>query len=226
MTQMGQASIQLSCEAGHFDNYCAAVRGAGGQPLAGYCPAPDLSCAGLVLCGGGDIESLRYGQSDQGSQPPDRDRDQAELALFRAFYEAGRPILGICRGMQLINVALGGTLTQDLPRSLRPFHTGVGDLVHLVRAEEGSVLHSLYGSVFPVNSAHHQAVDVLGRGLRPAAWAEGGFAEAVELPGRPVLGVQFHPERMSFGRRRMDAADGARIFAWFLELCQGGRRYT
>lgn len=213
--------IQLSCQAGYADNYCAALWEAGSEPAAGCCPAPDLSCGGLVLCGGGDIESTQYGQPDRGSQPPDRERDRAELALFHAFREAGRPILGICRGMQLINVALGGTLIQDLPQAQGVFHGGgPSDRVHPVRAEEDGTLHQLYGPVFSVNSAHHQAVDRLGRGLRVSAWAESGFPEAIELPGSPLLGVQFHPERMAFERRRADTVDGAAIFAWFLNQCQ------
>ena len=222
---MDRLRIQVSGEAGYTDNYCAALRGAGGDPVVGYCPAPDLSCVGLLLCGGGDIESALYGQEDRGSQPPDRARDRAELELFRAFYEAGKPILGICRGMQLINVALGGTLIQDLPPEQRPFHGGgKADMIHPVRSEEGSILRRLYGPLFHVNSSHHQAVDDLGQGLRASAWAESGFAEAVELPGKPVLGVQFHPERMSFGRRRLDTVDGAAIFNWFIGACGGDER--
>lgn len=223
MTAGNKQKIQLSGEEGRMDNYCAAVREEGGEPLAGYCPVPDLSCGGLVLCGGGDMESTLYGRENCGSKPPDRARDRAELELFRAFFQAGRPILGICRGMQLINVALGGTLIQDLPLDRRPFHGGGGeDMVHPLRAMEGTLLHRLYGAVFPVNSAHHQAVDVLGEGLRAIAWAESGFAEAIDLPGYPVLGVQFHPERMAFDRRRPDTVDGAAIFSWFLSICRGG----
>ena len=218
---MNRLTIQVSGEVGRTDNYCAAIRGAGGEPVAGYCPAPDLRCDGLLLCGGGDLDCTLYGQENHGSQPPDRARDQAELALFQAFYEAGKPILGICRGIQLINVALGGTLIQDLPPELRPFHSGKTDTVHPIRAEEGSILSRLYGPLFPVNSSHHQVVDRLGRGLRATAWAEGGFPEAVELPGRPILGVQFHPERMSFGHRRLETVDGAAIFTWFLGACGG-----
>ena len=223
MRTMGRLMIQVSGAPNGAGNYSAAIRGLGGEPRPGYCPVPDLNCAGLVLCGGGAMESALYGQEDRGSQPPDRERDRAELALFRAFYQAGRPILGICRGMQLINVALGGGLIQDLPPEQKRFHAGVkSDAVHPVAALEGSLLHRLYGPVFPVNSSHHQAVDRLGEGLRAAAWAESGFAEAIDLPGYPLLGVQFHPERMSFGKRRLDTIDGAAIFSWFLALCQGG----
>lgn len=218
---MNKLTIQVSGERGHTDNYCAAIRGAGGEPVAGYCPTPNLHCDGLLLCGGGDLDPSLYGQEDRGSQPPDRARDQAELTLFQVFHEAGKPILGICRGIQVINVALGGTLIQDLSPERLPFHSGKTDTVHPLRTEEGSILHQLYGPLFSVNSAHHQALDRLGRGLRATAWAESGFPEAVELPGKPILGVQFHPERMSFGHRRLDAVDGAAIFTWFLGACGG-----
>lgn len=204
-----------------MDHYRAAVREAGGEPKADYCPRPDLTCAGLLLCGGGDIESSLYGRENQGSEAPDRERDRAELELFRAFFEAGRPIFGICRGMQLINVALGGTLIQDLPPEQKIFHTSaLGDLVHPVFSPEGSALNKLYGPVFSVNSAHHQALDQLADGLKATAWSESGVVEAVELPGYPMLGVQFHPERMAFGKRRLDTVDGAAVFAWFLGLCR------
>ena len=192
-----------------MDNYCAAVRGAGGEPLAGCCPAPDLRCDGLVLCGGGDMESTLYGQENRGSQPPDRERDRAELALFRAFYGAGRPILGICRGMQLINVALGGDPIQDLPPAL------------VIRP--GGLLHDLYGPSFSVNSAHHQAVGQLGEGLRVTAWSAEGFPEAIAWDERHIMAFQFHPERMSFANRRPDTVDAGALFRIFLEVCRQNR---
>lgn len=215
--------IQLSAGRESCENYRAAILASEGEPLDGYCPEPDLSCDGLLLCGGGDIESTLFGQEDRGSHPPDRARDRAELVLFQAFYRAGKPILGICRGLQLINVALGGGLIQDLPQPGQSFHTAPGgDTVHTVRTLEGSLLHEWYGPLMAVNSAHHQAADRLGEGLRAIAWAESGFAEAIDLPGYPLLGLQFHPERMSFDRRRPDTADGAPIFSWFIEMCRRG----
>ena len=214
-------TIQLSGSQGKTGRYEEALHILGAVPRAGYCPTPDPSCDGLILCGGGDLESSLFGQENQGSHPPDVARDQAELELFRAFSQAGKPILGICRGMQVINVALGGDLIQDLPAPVRIFHSaGECDLVHPVRCLEGSFLHQLYGPLLPVNSLHHQAVDRLGKGLRAIAWSESGVVEALDCPGQPILAVQFHPERMAFSYRRPDTADGAPILSHFLTLCR------
>lgn len=218
---MSNVKIQVSGGQRLIENYVQAIQGAGGEPLAGYCPQPDLACDGLLLCGGGDIECSLYGQEDRGSQPPDRDRDKAEIALFNAFYQAGKPILGICRGMQMINILLGGTMVQDMPADQCIFHaSSQGDTIHPVRCLEDSILGRSYGPLFHVNSHHHQAVDQLGKGLVITAWSESGVPEALELPGYPLLGVQFHPERMCFGHRRQDAVDGADIFSWLIKTCQ------
>jgi putative glutamine amidotransferase len=218
---MEKIRIQVSGDLGKMENYCAALEQVGAIPVAGYCPSPDLTCAGLLLCGGGDLESTLFGQENHGSDPPDRDRDRAEMALFRAFLQANKPIFGVCRGMQLINVALGGTLIQNLPPESLPFHGRAGhDLVHPIRTAEGLFLHQRYGSVLTVNSFHHQAVDRLGEGLEVAAWSESGFPEAMLHRTAPILAVQFHPERMSYSHRRPDTADGAPIWEYFLSLCR------
>lgn len=204
--------IQISGPRGRMERYEEAVRGAGGQPVAGFCPQPDLTCGGLLLCGGGDLSPTWYGAEDCGSGPPDPERDRAELALVRAYLAAGRPILGICRGLQVLNVALGGTLIQDLGDTLRPFHQGEQDLWHPIRTVPDSLLHQLWGGYILVNSAHHQAVDRLGGGLRRTAWSEGGVTEALEHTHLPVAAVQFHPERLD--RPGEDTANGAALFRW------------
>ena len=211
--------LLLSADADYMKNYVAALEQAGACPEGGYCPAPNLSYDGLVLCGGGDLDCALFGQENKGSDPPDLARDAAELALFRAFYEAGKPILGICRGMQLINVALGGDLIQDLPPLMGRFHGGGEGCVHPIRTRPGSWLERLYGPEMTVNSFHHQAVDRLGAGLVATAWSEGGIVEAIEHQTAPVWAFQFHPERMSYGRHRDDADDAAAILSHFVAQC-------
>ena len=150
----------------------------------------------------------------------DRDRDQAELALLDAFSKAGKPVLAICRGHQVVNVWLGGSLILDLPSDAALFqHSEEGDQAHPVRAAEGSLLRRLYGPVFLVNSSHHQALGRLGRGLSATAWSEGGVIEGAEHESLPLICVQFHPERMTGARARPDTVDGGKIFRAFLQLC-------
>lgn len=129
-----------------------------------------LDCQGLLLPGGGDIDPARYSQPSAGSEAPDLQRDATELELVSRFLAWGRPILGICRGIQLLNVALGGDLIQDIPTAADHKHDAVrGDRVHGVEAAPGSFLEGLYGSAFSVNSAHHQALGQVAPGLRVAA---------------------------------------------------------
>ncbi|MFC9685576.1 gamma-glutamyl-gamma-aminobutyrate hydrolase family protein [Streptomyces sp. NPDC056948] len=180
--------------------YPRLVRRAGG--LAAMLPPDDpLHAAdvvarldGLVIAGGPDVEPVRYGaEREPRTGPPARERDAWELALIDAALAAGVPLLGICRGMQLLNVALGGTLVQHIDGHAEQVGVFGG---HTVKPVPGS----LYGGVVPeetfVPTYHHQAVDRLGEGLVPSAHAADGTIEALELPTHPgwVLGVQWHPE--------------------------------
>ena len=213
--------ILLSTGGGNAANYLAAVEAAGGAGEARYLPAPDLSYDGLILVGGDDMDPALFGQGNTASRGIDRARDEAELALLNVFCAAGRPVLAICRGHQVVNVWLGGDLIQNLSPELVLFHQREeGDQVHPVRAAEGSLLRRLYGPVFPVNSSHHQGLGRLGRGLRVTAWSEGGVMEAVEHESLPLISVQFHPERMTGALARPDTVDGGKIFRSFLELCE------
>lgn len=214
-------NIMLSTGGGNAANYLAAVEAAGGVGKARYLPAPDLSCDGLVLVGGDDMDPALFGQKNTHSRGIDRARDDAELALLDAFCGARKPVLAICRGHQVVNVWLGGGLIQDLGPKLVPFHQKEeGDQVHLVRTAEGSLLRRLYGPVFPVNSSHHQGLGQLGRGLAASAWSEAGVIEAVEHASLPLISVQFHPERMTGNLARSDTVDGGAIFRAFLKLCE------
>lgn len=214
--------ILLSGSAGDRSNYEHAISEAGGEVLSGYCPAVDLSCAGLILSGGGDVHPSRFGQENLGSVEIDLARDEAEFRLAEAFLAAGKPVLGICRGHQVLNVALGGTLIQDLGPERNLFHRRgqeEKDRIHPVRSAPGSLFEALYGPVFLVNSSHHQALGQIGRGLFPVLWSESGVVEGLVHASLPVFSVQFHPERMAFGHQRTDTADGTLLFQHFVSLC-------
>lgn len=205
-------------------NYEKAIAAAGGEPMVYYCPPADAPGDGLLLCGGEDIDPAYYHQPLDGSEGIDPLRDKAEFAIMQAFLAAGKPILGICRGHQIMNVALGGSLVQDVGDQLRPFHAHDpgqdADKLHPVRALPGSFFAKTYGGVFAVNSSHHQALDALGEGLCPVLWSESGIVESVVHQRLPILCVQFHPERMSFDLRRPDTVDGGPIFRWLMERCR------
>lgn len=212
-------NILISTGGGNAANYITAIEAAGGRADARYLPAPNLGYDGLLLAGGDDIDPVRFGQADCGSRGIDRARDEAELALLTAFFGAGKPVLAICRGHQVVNVWLGGDLVQDLDPSLAPFHGGgEEDRVHPVKAAEGSLLHRLYGPVFSVNSSHHQALGRLGRGLSATARSEGGVIEAAEHNALPLISVQFHPERMTGRLAHPDTVDGGAVFRAFLNM--------
>lgn len=217
-------NILISASKSGAANYEAAIQALGGRFTSGYCPTVDTGYDGLLLTGGDDVAPVRYGQTNCGSVDIDEKRDQAELDLISAFLKAKKPILGICRGHQILNIALGGTLIQDLPEPVKLFHTYDSEKeterVHPVHAVPGCWFEETWGRVFPVNSHHHQAVDVLGKGLIPLLWSEGGVVEGMIHESLPILCVQFHPERMSFEHRRADAVDGAPIFEKFLQMCR------
>ncbi|MEW2266013.1 gamma-glutamyl-gamma-aminobutyrate hydrolase family protein [Streptomyces sp. NPDC047853] len=180
--------------------YPRLVQRAGGLAVMLPPDAPERAAAtvarldGVVIAGGPDVEPVRYGaERDPRTGPPARARDTWELALIEAALDAGVPLLGVCRGMQLLNVALGGTLVQHIEGHAEAVGVFGG---HPVTPVPGT----LYAGVVPeevfVPTYHHQAVDRIGTGLVPSAHAADGTVEALELPsGRGwVLGVQWHPE--------------------------------
>ena len=189
--------------------YASWLSGAG---IAGKWIRPDDAMPGapslfdaLLLTGGGDVDPVIYGcASDPSTRFVNRDRDQLEMALIQCFLNSGKPVFGICRGIQILNVAQGGKLIQHLPDHLpvrrAEAHGQVEgqDVSHPVYLVEGSRLAAALGVEQEVNSAHHQAVNpaALGRGLRVTARSPAGVVEAIEGEAIPALAVQWHPERM------------------------------
>jgi putative glutamine amidotransferase len=157
------------------------------------------AAGGLVLTGGEDVHPASYGETPHAKlEETDQARDAVEIALYRAAHERRLPILAICRGIQLVNVAMGGTLYQDLP-SEHPSPTNHVDPKgrHALRVAAASHLHEAVGDPASVNSRHHQAVKRLAHGLRAVAWADDGVIEGAEpeSPDAPwLLAVQWHPE--------------------------------
>lgn len=176
---------------------------------------------GLVLPGGVDIDPSRYGQENRGSVRMVPLLDELQFAMLDAFVRSGKPVLGICRGQQLINVYFGGTLIQDLPTAFRHRSGRPGfDLVHGSRTVEGSWIHQIYGSAFTHNSAHHQAVDLPGEGIIIDSRCDAdGVAEAIHHAALPVYGVQFHPERMCLELERKDTVNGLGVLLFFSGIC-------
>ena len=197
-----------------MSDFATRIAEAGGLPVQlSYDTDPEGVCAwlsGVVITGGQDVHPACWGGDtavvrdvDPRTNPMvhDRERDEYEIAVVRAALDRGIPILGVCRGLQVLNVALGGTLVADLPvgsiRHLSPETAPTdGTVDHLVSFEVGSVAASLFDGDVVTNSWHHQAVDGCGVGVVVTGRTADGVVEAIEVPGHPVLGVQWHPEWM------------------------------
>ncbi len=192
--------------------YVDAVLGAGGipvllPPLPGVIEAVLPRLDGLLIAGGPDVDPARYGQErGPNTQPPVLERDDAESALIAGAIGSGLPVLGVCRGMQVLNVLRGGTLTQHLPDLVgHDEHSPPGLSTfarHPVRVGGGTRLAEALGldgtdggELAGVPTYHHQGIAVVGDGLVPTAWAADGTVEAVEDPALPFcVGIQWHPE--------------------------------
>lgn len=218
------------------DSYTGAVRTAGGAPLilpigdddseliASYLDAVD----GLLFTGGEDVAPAHYGEPrDPRCQEPDRERDLFEIHLARAALSQRTPVLGICRGLQLLNVAAGGSLYQDIRcrSGTRAYHAASGadrqKPIHAVRILPGTRLRGIMGvAESRVTSTHHQFVKHLAPGFRVAAESqEDGIVEGLERPDHPFLvAVQWHPERMY-----RDHAEHLALFRALVAAARAGR---
>jgi putative glutamine amidotransferase len=190
--------------------YVTSIRNNGGRPVllppggdAAEAAATVAVLDGVVIAGGGDIDPAIYGAPKHPkTEVTAPDRDAWELAVAEAAVRQGVPLLGICRGAQMLNVACGGTLHQHIPDLVGHHeHSGTkrGFGRHKVRVTSGSIVQSILpgGEFFDVPTHHHQAVEIVGKGLIPVAWADDGIVEAIEstTPGEFLVGVQWHPEQ-------------------------------
>lgn len=214
--------IFIAGAAGQYKSYGEAVVSAGMEAQVSLALPDACAYDGLILPGGSDIHPARYGQPLCGSRDIDEELDTAQFAILEAFLQAGRPVLGICKGHQILNVRFGGSLIQDIPQAERHRYQDA-DQVHMTHAAAGSWLARLYGFDFPTNSAHHQAVDRLGEGFRVIQTSDDGVIEAIAHDSLPILSVQWHPERMCGQYRRPDTVDGAPVFSYFRKLCEACR---
>lgn len=213
--------------------YMEGIRAAGGLPVILPLKADQEEirricglCSGFLFTGGQDVDPVLYGaeKSDKCGQP-NQDRDELEKELFACAMREDKPVLGICRGIQLINVLCGGTLYQDIPSEYR----GTGEVEHHMSPPydvpchevvilENTPLSELYHKrTMRVNSYHHQAVRELAASLKPMAVSEDGLIEAVYMPGKKFIqAVQWHPE-LIYHRDE----DARKLFLSFVNACEG-----
>lgn len=206
--------IYLAGYPGKMNNYEAALRACGFTFDTGLELIDENAYDGLLLPGGCDIHPSCYGQKLCGSRVIDEELDQAQFRILERFEKAEKPVLGICRGMQVINVYFGGDLIQHLDTT--PLHQDSrGDVFHPAQTRKGSVLWQLYGETCLINSSHHQSCHQVADGFVVTQIAPDGVVEAIEHTKKPVLAVQWHPERTGFAFYRPPVADGAKIFQFF-----------
>ncbi len=177
--------------------------------------ASKTACDMLILPGGGDISPELYDCANRGSRNIELSKDLAQLSLLDDFIHQKKPVLGICKGFQLIQVYFGGTLVQDLNPGHLHYHPQK-DILHETQNRKGSFLEKLYGPACTVNSCHHQAVLRPAPGLEVLQTAPDHVIEAICHPFLPVIGVQWHPERLCLEFQRPDAIDGLSLFEHFL----------
>lgn len=201
----------------YMADYARSVLRAGGLPVhlpldadpTAYLDALD----GIVLTGGADLNPEAYGAANTDSAV-EQIRDDYEFALLGGALDADLPVLGICRGLQLLNVHQGGSLHQDVPEHAR-YDVAPDTRTNTVTIEAASRLHLLFGDSVEVNSLHHQTVDTVGNELSVTGRAEDGTVEALEMAGRDVVAVQWHPEMLDPAHAKADP-----LLVWLVQRCR------
>ncbi len=220
-------------------NYTNALRAVGIDPFVVTIPSAQEKCPvqkqfldwqsvracdydGLLLPGGCDICPDMYFEENHGCGKIIKEMDALQAGILKEFVRLRKPVLGVCRGLQIINVFFGGSLIQDLPDA--PVHSGGRerrDTVHDCEAISGCWLSKLYGEHFTHNSNHHQAINRLGEGLVvDSRYPADQVIEAIHHESLPIYAVQWHPERMCLAHSRSDTVSGLEIFRFFHALCE------
>ena len=202
------------------ENYVRYAKTQGHHPVVTLDLKDVAHCDCLLLPGGGDITPAFFGEQNHGSRRIDTELDILQLQAFDFCVKKRLPVLGICKGLQVINVGLGGTLYQDIATSdIHRYENG--DKYHDTVIEKYSWLYGLYGEHATVNSAHHQAIRELGSGLTAVQHCpRDGCIEAIAHIELPILGVQWHPERID---NQHTALSGTKVLSYFASLCPPSR---
>ncbi len=218
MPETTYPNVLIACRNNSGQNYTNAAYTYGMHSETSLTKENLSSFDGLILPGGGDIEPALYGCENTSSHNIDFEEDLAQLDLISYFILHKKPILGICKGIQILNVFFGGTLIQHLKSAEAHSSTLNGDHTHLIRNTKNSFLYPLYSYEFTVNSAHHQGISQLGNHLLVDAYAQDGVVEALHHDTLPIFGVQWHPERMCLGYGSSRYADGGILLSFFRNL--------
>lgn len=208
--------IAILGEESQTSRYVQYIKSLSADPFVTLNPKECANCDGLLLPGGGDITPAFFGERKNGSVNINTRLDILQMDAFDIALRNSLPIIGICKGMQLINVALGGTLYQHLTTADIHRYADT-DQYHPTVLCPGTLLFELYGPQAVVNSAHHQGIHILGQDLIPLQWCiYDNCIEAIAHKTQPILGVQWHPERLDSSKTTLS---GLPLLKAFLQLC-------
>ena len=212
---------------GTSNNYIRAIKEFGGEPRVLYPGVPDSEFTdinGLLLTGGPDIDPVHYNETEHETADVNRDRDKLELRVFERAMKKDIPVFGVCRGIQVMNVVIGGSLYQDIPSQFTDHLThkrmeDTEDDWHPIKIQPESLLNQITKEdTAEVNSRHHQALKVIGDGFVVTAQSEDGIIEAIEDKSKKfMLGVQYHPERMF--KTTESREHRCKLFKAFIKAC-------